>query len=40
MGFWQRIEKEHPVAYGMFYGAIITMNVSALIIALIALAVK
>lgn len=40
MGFWRRLEKEHPVAYGMFYGAIITMNISALIISLIALALQ
>lgn len=40
MGFWERLQKEHPVAYGMFYGAIITMTVSSLIIALIALTMK
>jgi len=40
VNFWRHLEKEHPVAYGMFYGAIITMNVSALIISLIALALQ
>lgn len=40
MNFWSRLEKEHPVVYGMFYGAIITMNVDALIIALISIALK
>ena len=40
MEFWMRLEKEHPVACGMFYGTIIIMIVSLMIISLVALTLQ